>query len=207
MKKRLKMIISATVLSALFISTIYAGSNMSTYTVQKGDSLWKISKKYEVGISEIVGANKQFQNPNLIYPGDTVYIPMPDPALLSTQEEILKLVNKERANNGLKPLQMDWQVSRVAQYKSDDMANSNYFSHTSPNYGTPFDMLKSFNIKYRTAGENIAKGQKTPQAVVTAWMNSEGHRANILNPNYTHLGVGYTVKNGTTYWTQMFTSY
>ena len=82
------------------------------------------------------------------------------------------------------------------------MKNNNYFSHTSPTYGSPFDMMKQFGISYKTAGENIAKGQKTPEAVVNAWMNSEGHRSNILNANYTQMGLGYT--NGTVYWCQMF---
>lgn len=205
MKKKIKIITITTLSTALFVTTVLAGT--TSYKVQKGDTLWEISKKYQVGISEIISANTQFSNPNLIYPGDTVYIPLPDQQLLSTQEEILKLVNAERAKQNLKPLTLDWQVSRVAQYKSDDMADKNYFSHTSPTYGSPFDMLKSFNVKYRSAGENIAKGQKTPTAVMTAWMNSEGHRANIMNANFTHLGVGYTVKNGTTYWTQMFVTY
>lgn len=205
MKSKTKISIVTALCSVALVTSVFAST--TTYTVQKGDTLWEISKKYQVGISEIVSANKQFADPNLIYPGDKVNVPMPDPALTNTQNEILALVNKERAKNGLNPLAIDWQVSRVAQYKSDDMANNNYFSHTSPSYGTPFQMLKSFNVKYRTAGENIAKGQKTPEAVMTAWMNSEGHRANILNPNYTHLGVGYTEKSGTTYWTQMFVSY
>lgn len=84
------------------------------------------------------------------------------------------------------------------------MKDKNYFSHTSPTYGSPFDMMKKFNISYKSAGENIAKGQKTPQAVVNAWMNSEGHRKNILSKSFTEIGVGYIQGNNTTYWTQMF---
>ena len=95
-----------------------------------------------------------------------------------------------------------WELSRVARYKSQDMVDNRYFSHTSPTYGTPFQMIKAFGLTYRTAGENIAYGQRTPQAVVNAWMNSSGHRANILNPSYTQIGVGYA-SNGH-YWTQMF---
>ena len=90
----------------------------------------------------------------------------------------------------------------MARYKSQDMKDNNYFSHTSPVYGSPFDMMKNFGINYRTAAENIAKGQATPQAVVNAWMNSSGHRANILNPSFTKIGVGY-VQSGN-YRTQMF---
>jgi len=86
-----------------------------------------------------------------------------------------------------------------------DMRDKNYFSHQSPTYGSPFSMMKNFGISYRTAGENIAAGQQTPQEVVTAWMNSPGHRANILNKSFTHIGVGYA-KGGSYghYWTQMF---
>ncbi|MFC9275224.1 CAP domain-containing protein, partial [Bacillus spizizenii] len=86
--------------------------------------------------------------------------------------------------------------------QSRDMKDKNYFDHQSPTYGSPFDMMKSFGISYKTAGENIAKGQKTPEEVVKAWMNSEGHRKNILNPNFTHIGVGY-VESGSI-WTQQF---
>ena len=86
------------------------------------------------------------------------------------------------------------------------MADKNYFDHTSPTYGSPFDMMKKFGIKYNTAGENIAKGQTTAQSVMNSWMNSPGHRANILSSNFGKIGVGYVNKNGTTYWTQMFTN-
>ena len=93
-------------------------------------------------------------------------------------------------------------LSRIARLKSSDMRDNKYFSHTSPTYGTPFQMMKDFGIRYRTAGENIAMGQRTPSEVVSAWMNSPGHRANILNASYTRIGVGY-VSDGN-YWTQMF---
>lgn len=82
------------------------------------------------------------------------------------------------------------------------MVDNRYFAHNSPLYGTPFQMIKAFGISYRTAGENIAYGQRTPKQVVDGWMNSSGHRANILNSSYTQIGVGY-VPNGH-YWTQMF---
>ena len=123
----------------------------------------------------------------------------------SYQQQVLDLVNAERTKRGISALTLDSNLSNVATKKSQDMVNKNYFDHTSPTYGSPFDMMKQFGISYRTAGENIAKGQKTPQEVVTAWMNSEGHRKNILNPNFTNLGVGIAKDSkGTTYWTQMF---
>ena len=82
------------------------------------------------------------------------------------------------------------------------MVDNRYFSHTSPTYGSPYQMMRSFGLSFRTAGENIAYGQRTPQAVVNAWMNSSGHRANILNTSYKEIGVGYVASGH--YWTQMF---
>ncbi|WP_145331680.1 CAP domain-containing protein [Paenibacillus xylanexedens] len=114
--------------------------------------------------------------------------------------QVVKLVNAERAKAGLGALASDALLDKVAMAKVKDMSNNNYFDHQSPTYGSPFDMMKQFGVTYSYAGENIAKGQKTPQEVVTAWMNSAGHRANILSKNFTQIGVGYY--NG--YWAQEF---
>ena len=103
---------------------------------------------------------------------------------------------------GLSSLTLDETLCGYARVKSQDMHDQGYFSHTSPTYGSPFDMMRAFGVSYRTAGENIAMGYATPAAVVEAWMNSEGHRANILSANYTTLGVGYVADGG--YWTQWF---
>src|SRR5699024_10424351 len=97
------------------------------------------------------------------------------------EQEVVALTNEERQKHGLEPLKVDWELSRVAQEKSRDMALNDYFSHNSPTYGSPFQMMQDWGISYTSAGENIAKGQRTPSEVVNAWMNSEGHRANILN--------------------------
>ncbi|MFC3885390.1 CAP domain-containing protein [Bacillus songklensis] len=120
------------------------------------------------------------------------------------EKKVVELVNQERQKQGLKPLQLDTKLSDVAREKSKDMMNKNYFDHTSPTYGSPFDMMKKFGIQYSAAGENIAKGQQTPEEVMNSWMNSDGHRRNILDPNFTHIGVGYVEGSGSTYWTQMF---
>jgi uncharacterized YkwD family protein len=117
-------------------------------------------------------------------------------------QQVIELTNNERRRNGLPPLSADASLSSVAQTKTNDMNAKHYFSHTSPTYGSPFDMMRDFGVTYKAAGENIAMGQTTAQQVVTAWMNSEGHRKNILSPNYTNIGVGYTA-NGN-YWSQMF---
>ncbi len=199
MKKLLAFALCAIMLVAVFAVGVSAAE---TYTVVKGDSMWKIAVKYEVGLSEIKSANPQIKNPDLIYPGQVLNIPVTDSSVLNFEKEVVRLVNEIRKENGLKELTYDWQLSRVARIKSEDMRDNKYFSHTSPTYGSPFQMLKSFGITYRSAGENIARGQATPQAVVNAWMNSSGHRANILNSSFTHIGVGYASSGR--YWTQMF---
>ncbi|MBZ2174607.1 hypothetical protein K8M07_05030 [Schnuerera sp. xch1] len=129
----------------------------------------------------------------------------PDDNTSSVEKEVVRLVNIEREKAGLAPLTHSAELSKVARAKSQDMADKNYFSHNSPTYGDPFAMMKEFGIDYGYAGENIAKGQKSAESVVEGWMNSTGHRENILNPNFNKIGVGYVESNGTTYWTQMFT--
>jgi len=125
-----------------------------------------------------------------------------DADVAAIEKQVVELTNKERANQGLPALAMDQPLMAAAREKSQDMKDHNYFSHTSPTFGSPFDRLKALGISYKSAGENIAKGQTSAAQVVQAWMNSEGHRANILNPEFTHIGVGY-VKSGNI-WTQQF---
>ncbi|KON69694.1 hypothetical protein AKG34_13690 [Peribacillus butanolivorans] len=122
--------------------------------------------------------------------------------LSAFEQQVVKLTNAERAKQGLAALKIDTELSKVARLKSQDMKDKNYFDHNSPTYGSPFDMMKKFGISYTSAGENIAQGQKTPEEVVEAWMNSQGHRENIMNSSFTHIGVGY-VESGN-YWTQQF---
>ncbi len=199
MKKLLLFLVSAVLLACMFgVST----SAATTHTVVKGDTMWKIAVRYEVGLSEIKSANPQIANADLIYPGQVLYIPTTDSAVLQYEKEVVRLVNEIRAENGLQALTYDWELSRVARYKSQDMKDAGYFSHTSPTYGSPFQMIRNFGITYKSAGENIAKGYTTPQAVVNGWMNSSGHRANILNASFNRIGVGYVADGH--YWTQMF---
>ncbi|WP_420489863.1 CAP domain-containing protein [Neobacillus drentensis] len=123
-------------------------------------------------------------------------------SLSAYEQKVVDLTNQERAKNGLSALKVDLSLSKMARDKSQDMSTNHYFSHTSPTYGSPFEMMKKYGITYRYAGENIAMGQRTPEEVVTAWMNSEGHRKNILSPNFTSIGVGYVADGD--YWTQEF---
>ncbi len=118
------------------------------------------------------------------------------------ETRVVELVNIERAKGGLAPLTQNAALSDVARLKSKDMQSNGYFDHTSPTYGSPFDMMKTFGISYRAAGENIAYGYRTPEAVVEGWMNSEGHRRNIMSSSFTEIGVGYISQGN--YWTQMF---
>lgn len=198
-----KFIAALLAATALFSTmALPVGAASKTHTVVSGDTLWKIAVKYQVGTSEIISANPQIKNPDLIYPGQAVTVPTLDASVSSYEQKVIDLVNEIRVQNGLRKFTANWELSRVARYKSQDMKDKKYFSHTSPTYGSPFDMMKSFGISYKTAGENIAYGYSTPEAVVKGWMNSEGHRKNILNPSFTQIGVGYVASGN--YWTQMF---
>ncbi|WP_216624842.1 CAP domain-containing protein [Paenibacillus foliorum] len=116
-------------------------------------------------------------------------------------QQVLDIVNQERSKAGLTPLTMNAELSKMAMVKAQDMSNNNYFDHNSPTHGSPFDMMKEFGITYNSAGENIAKGQTTPTQVMNDWMNSPGHKANILNSSYTKIGIAYYNSE----WVQEFT--
>lgn len=191
-------------LLSVFVAVICLTTSMlaAAHTVQPGDTMWKIAVRYEVGTAEIIKANPQIENPDLIYPGESLTIPELSSAVRAYEQEVIRLVNIERAKYGLAALKENWELSRVARYKSQDMHDNRYFDHTSPVYGSPFTMIRAFGLTYRSAGENIAAGYASPSTAVRAWMNSEGHRANILNASYREIGVGY-VANGN-YCTQMF---
>lgn len=199
------IIVSAFVfISVNGLITTVAAQNFDTYIVKPGDSLWRIATKYQIGVTEIIEANPQIANVNLIYPNQKINIPNID-YIKSIEHQVIQLVNQERAKYGLTALRPNWELSRVARHKSEDMRDRNYFSHTSQTYGDPFKMMRSYGVSFSTAAENIAMGQSTPQQVMTSWMNSSGHRQNILNSSFKEIGVGLA-KGGTGryYWTQMF---
>jgi len=116
--------------------------------------------------------------------------------------QVAELVNAERAKVGLSPVTLDTTLSKAAQVRAKEIVNQ--FSHTRPNGSSFSTAITEQGFSFRGSGENIAYGQKTPQAVMNAWMNSDGHRANILNAKYTKIGVGYYQTNGVNYWTQLF---
>lgn len=119
--------------------------------------------------------------------------PTPEPGppedISQDEQALLDLVNRARSDAGVGPLKFDAELMRIARIKAKEMVDKNYFSHDSPTYGSPIDMMKQFGISFRTAGENIA-GNRTVQGAFNAWMNSEGHRRNILNGKFNYTGIG-----------------
>ena len=173
------------------------------YIAQAGDSVWKIANANKISLSELIAANPQIADPNLIFTGQKIRIPSPNTTADSMEDEVAHLVNAQRQKQGIAALRINRQLGHVARYKSENMKKNNFFDHISPTFGTPFEMIRDFGINFNTAAENIAKGQQSAQGVVLSWMNSQSHRANILNPDFTETGIGYT-DGSMPYWTQMF---
>ncbi|GAB6087937.1 CAP domain-containing protein [Alkaliphilus crotonatoxidans] len=160
----------------------------------------KVTENKVEAPSQPAAPSKPVEEPALEQPKEQAKQPETNTQGLSAEEaQMVELVNQARAQAGVKPLTVDVSLANVARIKSKDMHDNKYFSHTSPTYGSPFDMMRDFGIQYRAAGENIAKNYSVQDAH-TSLMNSEGHRNNILNPNFTHIGIG--IYNG--YYTQMF---
>jgi uncharacterized YkwD family protein len=200
--------------SLMQVSSVDTTLPVNQHVVQNNESIGDIVERYHVNIEEFLKLNPNLEQ-NIstdpegsvdapIQPNQTVTLPTNE-SLTGYEEQVLMLTNRERQKAGLSPCAgNDSNLNRSARAKSEDMATNNYFSHQSPTFGDPFAMMRNFGVIYQTAGENIAKGQPTPQEVVNAWMKSPGHRENIMNGTYTHLGVGYVRKNGQAYWTQQF---
>ncbi|WP_298787080.1 CAP domain-containing protein [uncultured Marinococcus sp.] len=208
-------------LSATLIFPLTA-LGQDTYIVESGDTLNTIAGEHGVSVEALMEENSNIQNPNVINVGQSIAIPESESSssesssaetseAVSSQsesefeQEVVRLTNEVRAENGLEPVEADSSLQSVADAKSQDMIENDYFAHESPTYGSPFEMMQEFGVSYDGAGENIAAGQDTPQDVVDAWMDSPGHRDNILNPDFTHIAIGYE-EGGEygQYWTQMF---
>ncbi|QHJ73619.1 hypothetical protein [Butyrivibrio virus Arian] len=219
MKKLLLMSLAALAIGA-------PSASASECTVRHGDSLWKIAERYNVDFNHIKNINKHLKDLHKIHPQQRVNLPVDGGDGLTVNKslsnhnnattgeikasetragQILQIVNAERQKAGLKPLEIDETLNTVATVKAKDMAQNHYFSHDSPSYGSPFDLMHAFGVDYKSAGENIAAGQQTPDVVMSDWLHSSGHRANILNKDYTHLGVGfYSGGDMSPYWVQEF---
>lgn len=157
---------------------VFAGIG-NWYVVQvEGDFVGIVSKDYIKPIYPAISGNSNINNNT-----------SSNVNLSADEKEVFDLINQQRINNGLSSLKIDNEVQKVARIKAQDMVNNNYFAHESPTYGTPFQMLKNFGINYKSAGENIA-GNSTNAGAVNAWMNSPGHKSNILNSSYNYTGIG-----------------
>lgn len=185
------------------------------YKVYKGDSFFYIGERYGVDYRELMRLNPNVDPYNMRV-GSTIKLVDSESNnnnqnsnyANAYEQEVLELVNKERAERGLPSLKLDNEVGKVARAKSQDMLDNQYFSHNSPTYGSPFDMLTDFGVSYRGAAENIAAGQRSPESVMKSWMNSAGHKKNILKESLTHIGIGHVEGDSQYghYWTQMFIS-
>ncbi|WP_187441969.1 cell wall-binding repeat-containing protein [Sutcliffiella horikoshii] len=185
----------------------------SVLAAKKGTSILLVDDKERTVVSELVSSKNLHnfqvlggrsavndQALNLLFKASKGIYHTSD--LSEYERKVIELVNVEREKHGVNLLSTHVQLSLVAREKSLDMKANDYFNHTSPVYGTPFEMMDFFNIEYTSASENIARGHQSPEQVVSAWMNSAGHKANILDPNMTHIGVGY--EKELKHWTQMF---
>ncbi len=159
----------------------------------------------EVTVPEVTDPEPEVTVPEVTVPEVTV----PEVSTPTVEEiqaeyvaEVFRLVNVERAAVGLSALQWHDSLMDAAQFKSDEMSELKYFDHSSPVYGAFTGIIKKFGVSFRTAGENIAWGQSSPSSVMSSWMNSSGHKANILSTQYTHIGIGYNAEGR--YWTQQF---
>lgn len=154
------------------------------YIVQvEGDYVGAVNKKYVKAIYPNSNNSNNSSSNNSNSNSNT------NTTMTADEKEVFDLINKQRTQNGLSALKLDTETLRVARIKAQDMVDNNYFSHNSPKYGSPFQMLNSFKISYKTAGENIA-GNSSNSSAVTAWMNSSGHKANILNSSFNDTGIG-----------------
>lgn len=197
---------------------IPSGNFFETYTVLPGDTMWDIAKMYGISLNSLIAKNPQIKNPNLIHPGQIINIsdfnnepeitngmPSVPNDIRALEEEVIRLVNEERSKVGVSLLTENKELSNIARMKSQDFIDKNYFSHNSPTYGSPFEMLDNLNVNYTAAAENIASGQRSSREAMTTWMNSPGHKANILNSAFNQIGVGVARdRNGNLYWTQLF---
>lgn len=215
MKRYKKLVVTGAIGLSVLVGSSAAMAAPATHSVSGNDTMWLISKKYGISLSSLIKANPQVANPNVIWSGMSLNIPgststnagtktsvMSAPSQSTFASQVVNLVNQERSKAGLRPLTSNSALTAMALDKAKDMYNNGYFDHTSPTYGSPFDMMSKYGIRFSYAGENIAKGQQTPEAVMKAWMNSTGHRQNILSPNFTQIGVAFY--NGE--WVQEFIS-
>lgn len=161
------------------------------YVIQTdSDLIGTVNKKYVRAINSKNNSNSTSGTVQNVTTNKTDVSATPS----ALEKELLELINAKRTAYGLSKLSFDTATQKTARAKAEDLVANNYFSHNSPIYGTPFEMMKNFGVTYKTAGENIA-GNSTLEGAVNAWMNSQGHRENILNNAYNLTGIGVVKSN------------
>lgn len=192
----------------LFFFHVRDASAESKHIVKAGETLWLISQLYEVSLESIIRSNPSIHNPNLIYPGEEIIIPVLFKSEGKTKQQsrlegrLLTLINEERTKNGLSQLQYDRPLSDAAKLKSIDMMKNGYIAHNSPTYGNANNMLMKLNIPFQMVQESNGAGHCSAEEVFSSWLNSSVNRAIVLNEESTHIGIGYA-KGGIHghYWT------
>ena len=191
MMKKILLIALCTITSLCLLITPVCADQSDGYThvITKGETFWSIAKQYNISMSELQKVNQTLEDISLIYPGQTIYIPNID-ILSSVEHSALRQINKYRAKKGLADIKSSSTLSSAARKKASDMVEYQYFAHQSPTYGSPFTMILDCGLDFSAAGENIARGQKSADEVVTDWIESKGNCANILSDIYTTAGIG-----------------
>lgn len=185
-----------------------------SYTAQSGDTLSLIAEKVygNENVSELIhefNRDAIGDNSEHIEPGMKLVMPLQTNQNFTNR--VIELTNQERRKVGLQALKFEMRLTTAAKRHSQDMALQDYFSHKQPNGGTPGDRITATGYQWSSYAENIAAGMSTPEAAVAGWMNSPGHRANILKPELKEIGIGYYFLADDTgkvnyhhYWTQVF---
>ena len=161
------------------------------YQVQSGDTLWEISLMNDLSLEKLLLENPQVDNPNLIFPGEIIFLPFDQQNVNSETAKLFQIINAQRIKAGLRPYKFDEKLSLIAEKKSIDMKNYQYVAHKSPTYGNPTEMIRSFHVPIRFSREIIGAGEPSASAIFNIWMNSQPHRENLLQKNATHIGIGY----------------
>lgn len=213
MKKTIKLLASILTVFNLLCLTVIPVFAYTTYTTTYYSTKYSNYGTYSTRQIYYYTITPKTTRPTTVTPvptpaptTPTTTTPQPSGSTILSAEEskMVNLVNQERLGQGIKPLSVNQQLTALARLKSQDMVKNNYFSHNSPTYGSPFDMMKANGVKYSTAGENLA-GASTTEAAHQNLMNSAGHRANILNSSFNQIGIG--IASGSIYgniYTQMF---
>jgi uncharacterized protein YkwD len=122
------------------------------------------------------------------------------------ETDLVAEINREREASGIGTLEFDWELARIARYKTEEMAQLGFFGHESLLYGSPCETLARFGVEFLGVGANIAKGQDCPREVLDAWLLSPAHRENLLNAEFSAAGVGITIRDGIPFWSLILTS-